>query len=270
LAIALSRRGRVVDFILIGLAVFFCLGTLLARIPRPAASLPEVREAFDPALRSIDNMDEATRYVSARASGNDQKSLADAADDFVRRRFYHSYSFFDPSEDWLAYLAGFAWINLRSPVLPDDILQHPEAACSQQVIVFQALVRRLGLDAGTVVMDHHMNAAVKIAGRWQIYDADLEISPRSYPLDRLLAGDPAVLAIYGKIGRSIDLAGQAAAGRIQLRHVDSNPAPQASLFHHATRALSDYGWALFLALLLLRIRRPRSPDRKFAVPSLAK
>jgi hypothetical protein len=269
LAIAFPRRDRVVDFILIGLAAFFCLGTLLAQVPRPAAKLPEVREAFDPTLRSINDIDEATRYVRAHATGNDQKALANAADDFVRRRFYHSYSFFDPSEDWLAYLAGFAWINLRSPVLPDDILQHPEAACSQQVIVFQALARRLGLDAAIVVMDHHMNAAVKIAGKWQVYDADLEISPRTYPLDRLLAGDPVVLAIYGDVGRSIDLAGQAAAGHIQLRHIDSNPAPQASLFHRVTQALSRFGWMLFLALTFFRLRRRRSPERKFRTPGLA-
>ncbi|MBV8907533.1 MAG: hypothetical protein JOZ20_00895 [Sphingomonas sp.] len=215
--------------------------------------MPVVSETFNPTLGSITTIDDAARYVRAQAKSDDPRALADAADEFVRERFYHSYSFFDPAHDWIAYLSGFAWINLRSPVLPENILDYPEAACSQQVIVFQAIARKLGFDSGVVALSHHMIGAVKIDGRWQVYDADREIAPRSYPLSKLLAGDPAVTSIYGRMGRSIDMAGQAARGEIQLIEVNSNPAPQASLFHRVTHALSNYGWMFFLALALLRL-----------------
>jgi hypothetical protein len=252
------RPSPVVDSLVIGLAAFFCMGTILAHFPQQSPRLPKVTETFDPALQSITSLDEAAQYVRAKYHGGDPNVLADAADEFVRERFFHSYSFFGPKENWLAYLAGFVWIDLRSPVLPDDILHHPQAACSQQVIVFEALVRKLGLDAGSVHMDHHLAAAAKLAGRWRVYDADREINPRSYPLSGLLAGDPAVLAIYGKVGQSIDLAGQAAHGGIKLADVNANPAPHASIFHRVTKMFSSYGWALFLAFVLVRIRRRQS------------
>lgn len=222
-------------------------------MPPPAAKTPAVTETFNPALGSITTIDEAARYVRTQARSNDPKALADAADQFVRERFYHSYSFFDPAHDWVAYLSGFAWINLRSPVLPENILDYPEAACSQQVIVFQAIVRKLGMDAGVVRLSHHMIAAVRISGEWQVYDADREIGVRSYPLEKLLAGDPAVISIYGRMGQSIDMAGQAKRGEIELVDINSNPAPRGSLFHRATHALSNFGWMLFLTLALLRL-----------------
>lgn len=238
---------------IIALAAFFCAGTIWARLPRPEPKIPAVSETFNPALGSITTVDDAARYVREQAKSNDPKALADAADEFVRERFYHDYSFFDPGHDWIAYLSGFAWINLRSPVLPENILDYPEAACSQQVIVFQAIARKLGFDAGVVALNHHMIAALRIDGQWQVYDADREITPRSYPLAKLLAGDPAVVGLYGKMGQAIDMAGQAARGEIRLIDVNSNPASRASLFHRLTHTLSNYGWLSFLALAVLRL-----------------
>jgi hypothetical protein len=259
-----SLGGRTLDVVVVGLAIFFSLGSAIARLSREAAPTPvRVREAFDPSLASITSLDGAVRHVLAQTKAHDPKSLADGADEFVRQRFYHAYSFFDLRQDWLAYLAGFAWIHLRSPVLPDDILKHPQAACSQQVIVFEALARRLGLNAASVRMDQHMAAAVKIDGQWQVYDADREISPRSYPLSKLIAADPQVLAIYGSAGRALDLGAQATAGQIHLTDVNRNPAMHASLFHRGTHFFSAYGWLLFVALAGLRLsmRRPaRRPD----------
>jgi hypothetical protein len=259
----LLSRVRTIDALLVGLAALFGLGLIIAQIvPRPPIASPRRHEAFDPALESVRSLDGAAGYVLAEQSSRDPKALADAADEFGRQRFFHAYSFFEPRQNWLAYLAGFLWIDLRSPVLPDDILKHPSAACSQQVIVFEALARRLGLDAASVRMDEHMAAAVKIRGEWQVYDADREINPRSYPLAKLAAGDPAVLAIYGSAGQQLDLRGQAASGQIHLTDVNRNPALHASLFHRITRVLSDYGWLLFGCLAALRLWIRRSARAK--------
>jgi hypothetical protein len=216
-----------------------------------------VHEAFDPRLQSITDVDSAAAYVRSHARSNDPATLADAADEFVRRRFYHSYSFFDPSENWLAYLAGFAWIDLRSPVLPDDILQHPQAACSQQAMVYQAIVRKFGFDAGVVRFRNHMVAAVRIAGAWRVYDADREISPHYYALSALAAGDPRVLAIYAPVQQFIGLTDPDFRRRLSVDDINDNPARHASLFHRVTRWLSSYGWIFFLGAALLRLARPQ-------------
>ncbi len=256
--------GRAADFLTYSLAAFFCAGTIAARLSHPSTELPVIHEAFDPALQSVDSVDSATAYVRAHARSNDPLIIANAADEFVRRRFYHSYSFFTPRQNWLAYLAGFAWINLRSPVLPDDILEHPEAACSQQAMVFEAIVRRFGLDSGTVRFTNHMVAAVKIRGAWRVYDADREITPRSFALSSMIAGDPAVIAIYAPVAKYMGITDRNRRQNLRVDDIDSNPARHASLFHRMTRWLSSYGWIVFLGAALLRLaRRPRRTSAAF-------
>jgi hypothetical protein len=252
-------RQRIVDLLIAALAVFFCAGTVIVQLSPDNVAPVSAPAPFDSRLIYIRSVDQALAYIRAQPGPWDAKARADKADDFVRRRFYHSYSFFDPVENWLAYLAGYLWIDLRSPVIPDDILKHPEAACSQQVIVFDALARRLGLDAAVVAFDHHMAAAVKLDGQWQVYDADLKITPRSYPLSALLAGDPRIAAMYGRFGTSIGLSAQVARHSIRLLRVNANPAPRATLFHQLTAALSHWAWAFFatVALLRLALARPR-------------
>jgi hypothetical protein len=258
------RAGRIPDVLLIGVTAFLCIGTIAAHIPSSPPESPRAHEKFDPALQSITNVDAAVGYVLGENAGRDPQGRAAAADEFVRRRFFHDYSEFTARDDWLAYLAGFAWSDLRSPVLPDDILRYPQAACSQKSIVFEAIARKLGLEVGSVRLDHHFIAAAKIHGEWRVYDADREIPGRSYPLTKLLAGDPAVIALYGQYGQSIDLAGQAARGEIRLTSVNRNPAPNASNLHRLTHFFSRYGWALFLALAFLRFGQPRRFSARFA------
>jgi hypothetical protein len=250
------RSGRFLDLTLVVLAAFFCIGTVVAQFPAPTQPLPKVHEAFDPALQSINSLDEAVSYVTSRTAVHDPAALAAAADEFVRRRFYHGYSQFTPSHDWLAYLAGYVFIDLRSPVIPDDILRYPQAACSQQSLVFEALMRRLGVESGSVWLEHHFIAAAKIGGEWRVFDADREIGVRSYPLTKLLKGDPAIIALYGKYGPSIDLAGQIARHEVKLTYVGRNPALHCTIFQRLTHFFSRFGWALFLALASLRFARP--------------
>jgi hypothetical protein len=207
-------------------------------------------------LQSVTSVDAAVGYVLGETTLRSPAALAAATDEFVRRRFFHDFSKLRVRDDWLAYLAGFVWGNLRVPVLPDDILRYPQAACSQQSIVFQAIARRLGLDVGSVRLKDHFVAAAKIDGQWQVFDPDREISVRSYPLAALLKADPAVMTAYGAWGRSISLEAQAAHGEIRLTDVNGNPAPNGSLFQRLTHFFSHYGWLLFAALAFARFARP--------------
>jgi hypothetical protein len=269
---AASHRSwiKIADFLIYGLALFFCAGTFLAQLPWPAAELPPVHEQFEPQVQSIKSVDAAKAYVSRSNEGASPAALADAADEFVRRRFVHGYSFFTPGQNWLAYLAGFLWLDLRSPVLPDDILQHRRAACSQQVIVYDAIMRQLGFETAVVRFQGHMTAAVKIGNDWRVYDADREISPRSYSYRSLEAGDPAVLAIYRNASGLVDLPGQVAHGDVRMTDANGNPARHASLFDAVTKALSRYGWAVSLALALgWMVHRRRGGGGRLATAELA-
>lgn len=256
------RAGRVLDALLIALSVFFCIGTIAAHFAGPSAKPTGAHESFDPTLESVTSVDAAVGYVLGETTRRSPAALASATDEFVRRRFFHDYSEFTPRDDWLAYLAGFVWSDLRAPVLAEDILHYPQAACSQQSIVFQAIARRLGLEVGSVRLKHHFVAAAKVDGEWQVYDPDREIPGRSYPLAALLKGDPAIIAAYGPFAQTIGMAGQAARGEIHLTDVNGNPAPNGSLFHRLTHFFSRNGWMFFGALAFARF----APRRRVSAP----
>lgn len=241
---------RFVNAALIGATALFGAATLVAEATCRRHALPPISETFDVRLQSIDSVNEAAAYVQGTHPGAGPAALADAADEFVRRRFFHSYAKFKPCENWLAFLAGYLWEDLRVPVIPDDILLHRRAACSQQAIVFQAIVRRFGLETGSVRMVGHFLSAVRIHGVWMVYDQDREITPRSYPLSQLLKGDPRIEQLYGKFGTAVGFRQQAGRQEIAFGDINANPAPQATLFHNVTRFFSHYGWAVFAAMFL--------------------
>ena len=240
-----------INWALISLALLFGVTALIASAFSARPPLPVTNEEFDARLKSIQNVDEAVAYVQGMNPRNDPRSLADAADEFVRRRFVHGYSELTPAQNWLAYLAGFLWYDLKSPVLPEDILKFRRAACSQQSIIFQAIVRKLGLDVRSVRLVGHFVSAVKIGDDWRVYDANREIEPRSYPLSLMLEGDPRIQQIYNVAYKGFNVRAQAVEREIVPSAINANPAPQGAFFQRVTYFFSHFGWALFLGLFLI-------------------
>ncbi len=181
--------------------------------------------------------------IATGIGGASALEYADRADEFVRARFFHGYSYFRPCDNWLAYIAGYVWDDLRSPVIADDILNFRRGACSQQAIVFQALLRERGIPYATVTLPGHFLSAAQINGQWLVYDANMEIPVRRFSLEQLLAGDPAIGHLYP----DLNVRGAAQRRAIKFRYMNGNPAPQAALFHRITHFLSVWLWALFLA-----------------------
>ena len=65
----------------------------------------------------------------------------------IRKRFYHAYSHYQFSDNPLSYLAGISiWSHLSAIVIPDDIMKHPMAACSQQSLVLMEIFKRNKID----------------------------------------------------------------------------------------------------------------------------
>lgn len=245
----------------LAVAFLFCSTTAL-NAPRPSNLVPRLDEQFDRKLMSITSVSEAVDYVKLSAEGSSEKQLLQAADQFVRQRFYHGYSTFAPADNWLAYMAGYVWDDLRYPVIPDDILKHRQAACSQQAIVFQAIARRLGFTVGSIAFTDpgHFASAVKVNGSWFYFDPNREIAGVNVPLHAVISGS-ALYGLYGALGRNWTYAGEN--GEISLRDVNGNPAPQATFFHQITSLFSSYGWLIFSTLFVI------APTRRTQVGAVA-
>jgi hypothetical protein len=211
------------------------------------------------------------QYV-ARERGSREARVAKAVNQVVQERFFHGTSELTYRENWLAWLAGAGWLDLRVPVMPDDILQHRRAICSQQAIVFMELLRRHGLQYASVLISWpaanggsagHFAVAAKVDGRWLYFDPDQEARQAGVPIERVMDGS-ALAALYrDKPGFLAGLREAAARGQIRLAHVNAFPAPRGGLFQTATRLLSAYGWLLFAMLALPWLfeerRRPLQP-----------
>lgn len=242
--------SRLLGWLLALGAAFSTVMTLYAHVatahPRP---IPDrIRDEYIPALGRIRTLDDAAAAVPAFEDPNEssrQKRIADAIDRLLRARFFHGYSELRPDQDWVAALAGHLWFDLQVPVLPDDILKFRRAACSQQAIVFMALLKRYGIEYGAVTFPDpgHFAAAAKIDGQWLYYDSDGEPVRDGFPVAQVLKGKYLTEIYPGDFGRGLHAA--ALRGTARLQHVDRNPAPRGALFEQATTWFSRFGWLIF-------------------------
>jgi len=248
------------------LLVFFAAGRLYSVTHACPVEQPSWQETYDRQLGGIRNIDAAEAFVRGRLPANaSQTQIATAIDSFVRSRFYHHYSenrFCDA--DWLARIAGIFWSRLDHPVAADGILKHPDAYCSQQTLVFNALAERFGLHyayvrfgviPGAKYGGIHMTPAVLVDGKWRMYDPDLEINDGSIPLGSVLDGTGLQSAYNGvHLGQSIDLVGalreQARKHRIDVDSFDRYRAAHGAIATAVLLWLSKHGWAAFLILWL--------------------
>lgn len=264
------RQLGVIRLALVVLTLLLCGLTAAARFAGDfKAPLPPHQEAFQAELAAVNTVDEALLvlpYFFANKHDPSDRDIADAIDSFLRFRFMHGFSEYGFRENWGAYLAGFVWSHLRNPVLPDDILAHRRAACSQQAIVFQEMLRRNGISYATVSFSApgHFVTAANVAGEWRYYDPNWEIRVKSLPLQEVLRAEGLVEA-YGE-GFGPLLATAVRSGAARLHGLNRYQAPRAALFHRVTKLFSAFGWLFSLGALLasmvplLSLRTPPGSD----------
>ncbi len=269
-------RGAAGILFLLGF-IFFGTMTAIARmLPRTRGPVPaELDEDWRPAASRVRSIDEAMRVMPlyiAREHGSREAREASAIDHFVRDRFFHQPSYLSFRQDWVAATAGLFWINLRVPVLPDDILRHSRAICSQQAIVFMELLKRFGIHYAAVVMSWpsddpaargHFALAARVDGRWLYFDTDQEAERAGVPVERVIDGSALPVLYARKPALLAQMLRAAAHGQIRIEHVDEFPAPRGGLFQIATEWLSAWGWLVFGLLAaffwlprFLRLPRP--------------
>jgi hypothetical protein len=270
----MSSRNAVGALLLACLFFFAAMAVASRVVPTSARAVPAtLQEQWRPDLARVRSVDEAMALLPAyiaREKGSRQSRTAAAIDRFVRERFFHGGSEFTPRENWLAYLAGGLWINLRMPVIADDILHHRRAICSQQAIVFMELLRRNDIPYASVRIawpsprrgsTGHFAVAALVDGRWLYFDPDQEVAQVGVPFERVVDGS-ALPSLYGaKPEMLAAMRTAAAAGRIRLADVNGDPAPRGGLFQLYTQWLSAYGWVLFGLLTAVAIMPARRRTR---------
>ncbi|HJW18840.1 MAG TPA: hypothetical protein VJ499_17040 [Flavisolibacter sp.] len=207
-------------------------------------------EAFDPGLvPRLRSIDDVLKFTDSSCAGQPKQSL-----DYVRflsrtfsERFYHGYSYYSFQDNWIAYLSGkIIWSHLSAIVLPDDILKHPQAACSQVSIVLAAALKRIGIPYRKVGLKNHFVLEAYINKKWYLFDPNME--PQFPNGRKSLAELKAAHELYeGYKGKLSPIQADYTFSVIKYGKTNEALAPNASIYHKVTAVLS------FLIPLLLMI-----------------
>ena len=234
----------------------------LTRYDEPKSSYSR-KEAFNPSLLRLNSMKKIELYCDSIYA---EQALADSIENFesaytdivstaVKDRFYHGYSYYGMNDNYMAVLISRATMpGLGALVIPDDILKHPSAACSQQSIVMMEILKRKGFKTRKVGFSGkryggHFAFEVFYEGSWHFNDPNLE--PDKTVLDAYGQPDIAFLTHHPDVllkayrnwpkEEIMDIF-----SNFHYGAVNTFPAPRAIIFQRATAFLSYTIWLFFL------------------------
>lgn len=218
-------------------------------------------DTFRPEMvAEISSVDELVRRAdsAAKTKGPEHYKFhyAQALDTLVRSRFYHGYSHYNLSQNWMTALTGkLVFKDVSAIVKPDDILKYPMAACSQQSMVMMEALRRKGIGYRKVAFNTHYALEANIDGKWYYFDTNTEP-------DFSGVGMTSFDSIWTHKRLNSMYAGRAdsaiVVGPLRFKEYgpeNAAPAKNATLFHNVTGWASKLLWLLPLATAFLVWKR---------------
>jgi len=219
-------------------------------------------EHFDPSLLRLRSIAAFTSYCDSvygksEINASDSEQYAAIVAETLRDRFYHGYSYYYLGQNSIAYFfAPLIREDLRAIVIPNDILKHPMAACSQQSIVGMEVFKRKGIDVrkvGFYAKEYggHFCFEAFFNGKWHFFDPDMEpklsvMRKYHFPgIAELAQNDSLLHSLYTKEDKNF-------VEKLFLSYsygsVNKFPAPNAIVFQYMTKFLSYFSWVAFILL----------------------
>jgi hypothetical protein len=274
------KRRRPLEYVLAGLFAFFivCLflrirgafTTTIYTDKEIAAQMAD--EDFDGSLLRLNTMDKLTNYCdSLYAANSTTRTYPGIVSEVIRKRFYHGYAYYNSGNNPLGvFLEPIVGNGATAIVIPNDILESPHAACSQQSIVGMEVFRRKGNPVRKVTMydsvknTGHFTYEVYYDNGWHFFDPDQEpdqkiLKSYNYPSITQLKKYPEIVAAaYHKR----DIASfQRLVANSQIGPINKFPAPNAYFYQVSTKFFTSFGWAFVWLFILVRNRIRRKKMR---------
>lgn len=256
----ISKKDFLQIMLLAALALLLLLPNFIATDVNPVLSYDH-KEKFDPNLSYINSVSMLESYTDSIAAS---KQIAEGSYEYaelleliIEERFYHGFSHFNTSENWVAALAGkFVKQDYACIVQPDKIMQHPNAACSQQALVMMQVFRDKKLTYRSLGFPHHYAMEVLINKEWYFFDANME--PGITKEQRMLSDwkhQNDNLKQYYDAGRCAHMDYQFGNNlTATIGTINEVPAQKAKYFHIVTGMLSKIAWLFPLLFIFYRSR----------------
>jgi hypothetical protein len=230
------------------------------------------KEEFDPSLSRLTTINDLEQYCDSvfeaaaltNSSFNFENQYPQIASSAVRKKFYHGYSSYGYSHNFMALMLDpltNKWLS--AIVIPDDIMRYPFAACSQQSIVTMELLKRkgfktrkVGFDGGEQVGGHFCFEAF-YDNSWHFFDTDQEpnaelLSVYNRPSIEFLINNKHILNAAYSHWKPERL--HAMFTNYFYGKVDQFEAPNALIYQQVTKFLSYTAWVFFLIAFVV-VRR---------------
>ena len=229
----------------------------------PTLPIPtKLDEKFDPKLGVINTPLKLDSIVWKKfeASGYDTAKTLLFMDDFLRGRFYHSYSELSFHDNWIAFLCGkFIWSHFLFPVVPSDIISFPMAGCSQQGILFMQQLNQLKITCASLQFyplsyqtSGHYAVTAYYNNAWHYFDPNLE----PIVVDSTMPGIESIIArkLYPQMyTKKLHQDFKEYFLNKNYKIVVENPFHKGNMYYFQLISdfLSDWMWLLFLTLYLI-------------------
>lgn len=253
--------------------IFFCFRFLDTKNPASAfdykKELYNKQEEFDSSLVPLNTINKLENYCDSLFTGiYGQTTTADYQENYIKlagsviqKRFYWGYSSYSFNDNYLAVLfSKLTHWGYAAPVIPNDILKYPYAACSQQSIVMMELLKKRGISTrkvgfwGKSSKVGHFAFEAYYKNNWHFYDPTLEpdsaiLNKYEQPGIEFIASNPEVLLAAYKNSNNdenyfLDLFPNYSYGE-----PDVFPAPNALLVHKVTKFFPErHGYFFYLAI----------------------
>jgi hypothetical protein len=238
-------------------------------------------EEFDQSLSRLNTLDKLEDYcdslynvqITSGGEGQYEEKFTNIVSSVIRNRFYHGYSYYGANSNYLALLfSKVSKDGYSAIVIPNDILKHSFAACSQQSIVMMEVLKAKGFKTRKISFNGkksggHFCFEVFYNQSWHFYDPNMEpdvdvLSSYNRPGIVFLANHSDILTkAYKQYPQEeiLDIFPTYAYGAVNVF-----PAPRAIAFQRATKFLSNTLWFFFLiAFLLVRRTYKRLTSKKY-------
>ena len=221
-------------------------------------------EYFEPSFSRLTSVSTFVSYCDSLyghtyINSSDTEQYATIVSQILRGRFYHGYSYYELGQNSFGYLfAPLIKKDLSAIVIPNDILKHPMAACSQQSIVGMEVFKMKGIKVRKIGFfadgyGGHFCFEAFFGGKWHFFDPDLEpklslmVSNHFPSVFELVKNDSLLHQMYFKQDKDY-------IEKLFLSYsygpVNKFPATNARIYQHTTKFLSYTSWLLLVLLYL--------------------
>ena len=247
--------------ILIVLSAFLLLPFFLDKDIHEQQALYNGKEKFSPQLSFLNTIHKLEKFTDAAAA--DKKiavgsvAYTELLENIVSHRFFHGFSHKTLQQDWITSLTDkIAGTHYSCLVLPEEIMQHPHAACSQQAIVMMEILKRKNINYREIGFPHHFAMEASINGGWYYLDANMEPNIKgSQRLHQNWYGQADSLKKYYNPDIHPDLSYGFGVGLMaEVNKTNEEQAPNLKSLQAATGILSKLAW-LFPVVLLFAFNK---------------